>query len=74
MSAHHKTSGEGVGRRLAPVKTDPHAGPQGGDATFRYYFDSPEEYLAAMKLAASLEARGLPRRAWRVRLNLDKVR
>lgn len=65
MPAHHKTSSHGV--------RDPHSGPMPGDASFRLHFRSAEEYQAAMALAAKLEAKGLYRRAWRVRWNLDGV-
>ena len=39
--------------------------------SFRYYFIDPVEYFRAMDRAAKLEAIGCPRRAWRVRMNLD---
>jgi len=38
---------------------------------FRVFFPSPADHKAAMRQANSLESRGLRRRAWRVRLNLD---
>jgi len=50
---------------------DPHDGPLPGDASHRLHFCSAQEYRAAMALAARLEAKGLARRAWRVRWNLD---
>jgi hypothetical protein len=56
MPAHHK---------------DPHAGPTVGDKSFEYYFVSPMDFHAAMKKAKELEKKGMYRRAWRVRLNLD---
>ena len=58
MPAHHK---------------DPHAGPMVGDKSFEYYFASPMDFHAAMKKAKELEKKGMYRRAWRVRLNLDGV-
>lgn len=51
--------------------SDPHAGPMPGDASYRLHFADPEAFRAAMALAAKLEAKGLARRAWRVRWNLD---
>lgn len=70
--AHHKISALGVGHGLSKRNAnDPHGGPMPGDASFRLYFVSAEAYQAAMKKAAQLEAKGLMRRAWRVRLNLD---
>jgi len=66
MPAHHKTSEIGVSH-----KSDPHAGPSVGDRSFEYYFVSPMEFHAAMQKAKALEAKGMYRRAWRVRLNLD---
>jgi tetrahydromethanopterin S-methyltransferase subunit G len=59
MPAHHKT------------KLDPHAGPSVGDRSFEYYFVSPMDFHAAMQRAKELEKKGMYRRAWRVRLNLD---
>jgi len=53
------------------VSNDPHGGPLPGDASFRLHFATPEAFQAAMALAAKLEAKGLARRAWRVRWNLD---
>ena len=50
---------------------DPHAGPIVGDASYRLHFASAEDFQRAMALAAKLEAKGLHRRAWRVRWNLD---
>tara|TARA_R110002126_G_scaffold197646_3_gene345401 strand:- start:160 stop:735 length:576 start_codon:yes stop_codon:yes gene_type:complete len=73
-NAHHKVSNLGVGHglsRRSGAANDPHSGPMPGDASFRLYFVSAEAYQAAMKKAAQLEAKGLMRRAWRVRLNLD---
>lgn len=64
MPAHHKRSETGVA-------ANPHAGPVVGDASYRNYFVTAEQYQAAMALAARLEAKGMPRRAWRVRLNID---
>ena len=58
MAAHHK---------------DPHAGPSVGDRSFEYYFATPMDFHAAMKKAKELEKKGMYRRAWRVRLNLDGV-
>jgi len=72
--AHHKPSTLGVGHglsRRSGAANDPHGGPMPGDASFRFYFVTAEAYQAAMKKAAQLEAKGLMRRAWRVRLNLD---
>ncbi len=65
MPAHHKRSETGV------AAANPHAGPRIGDASFRAYFQTPEQFQSAMALASRLEAKGLRRRAWRVRLNLD---
>jgi tetrahydromethanopterin S-methyltransferase subunit G len=59
MPAHHKT------------KLDPHAGPSVGDRSFEYYFATPMDFHAAMQRAKELEKKGMFRRAWRVRLNLD---
>ena len=71
-NAHHKVSNLGVGHGLSKRNpNDPHGGPMPGDASFRLYFISAEAYQAAMKKAAQLEAKGMMRRAWRVRLNLD---
>lgn len=56
MPAHHK---------------DPHAGPTVGDRSFEYYFATPMDFHAAMQRAKELEKKGMYRRAWRVRLNLD---
>ena len=53
------------------IANDPHGGPLPGDASFRLHFATPEAFQAAMALAARLEAKGLNRRAWRVRWNLD---
>lgn len=69
MGAHHKFSDSGSG--LKRNSYDPHAGPLVGDACYRQHFATPEEFKAAMRLAAQLESRGLHRRAWRVRWNLD---
>jgi hypothetical protein len=68
-TAHHKRSdfGSGLGR----PSYDPHAGPVVGDASYRLHFPDPESFRAAMALAAQLEAKGLSRRAWRVRWNID---
>jgi len=66
MPAHHKPNTKGVG-----LKLDPHAGPTVGDRSFEYYFVSPMDFHAAMQKAKALEAKGMFRRAWRVRLNLD---
>ena len=52
---------------------DPHSGPTVGDKSFEYYFVSPMDFHAAMKKAKELEKKGMYRRAWRVRLNLDGV-
>ena len=59
MPAHHKT------------KLDPHTGPTVGDRSFEYYFTTPMAFQEAMQRAKELEKRGMYRRAWRVRLNLD---
>jgi hypothetical protein len=66
MPAHHKNGTKGVG-----LKLDPHAGPTVGDKSYEYYFVSPQDFRAAMQKAKELEKRGMYRRAWRVRLNLD---
>ena len=72
MGERHKPSGAGVGHGLSKSSVrDPHGGPTPGDASFRYYFTTPEAYQEAMARAAKLEAKGMHRRAWRVRLNLD---
>ena len=52
---------------------DPHSVPSVGDKSFEYYFASPMDFHAAMKKAKELEKKGMYRRAWRVRLNLDGV-
>ena len=52
---------------------DPHAGPSVGDKSFEYYFATPMDFHVAMKKAKELEKKGMYRRAWRVRLNLDGV-
>ena len=70
MPAHHKTTPEGVAKPQN-AKPDPHAGPSVGDRSFEYYFTSPQDYRDAMQKAKALEAKGMYRRAWRVRLNLD---
>ena len=67
MSAHHKASAEGV----AKSKPDPHSGPSVGDRSFEYYFVTPMAFQEAMQRAKELEKKGMYRRAWRVRLNLD---
>jgi len=66
MPAHHKPSTKGVG-----LKLDSHAGPTVGDRSFEYYFTSPMAFQEAMQKARELEKKGMYRRAWRVRLNLD---
>jgi len=38
---------------------------------YRLYFGSEDEYQAAMARASQLEAKGMKRRAWRVRMNFD---
>lgn len=38
---------------------------------YRLYFGSEDEYQAAMARALQLEAKGMKRRAWRVRMNFD---
>jgi hypothetical protein len=70
MPAHHKTTSEGVAKPQN-TKPDPHAGPMVGDRSFEYYFASPMDFHAAMQKARELEKKGMYRRAWRVRLNLD---
>lgn len=66
--AHHKTSDSGVGRgRFSPS----HQGEIIGDAGFRPYFVDEAAWAAAMQAAARMDAKGLHRRAWRMRLNLD---
>jgi hypothetical protein len=60
-----------VRNRNPPPKIDPHAGPSVGDRSFEYYFVSPQDFRAAMQKARELEKKGMYRRAWRVRLNLD---
>jgi len=42
-----------------------------GDKSFQPYFASVADFHAAMQRAKDLERRGMYRRAWRVRLNLD---
>ena len=77
MSAHHKASAEGVAKprvrspKGTNPKPDPHSGPSVGDKSFEYYFVSPMDFHAAMQRARELEKKGMYRRAWRVRLNLD---
>ena len=63
MPAHHKPTPSGV--------RDPHEGPLPGDASYRLHFPDARSFSAAMALAARLDAKGLHRRAWRVRWNLD---
>jgi len=70
MPAHHKTTPEGVAEPRN-AKPDPHAGPSVGDRSFEYYFVSPMDFHEAMQKARELEKKGMYRRAWRVRLNLD---
>lgn len=41
------------------------------NATYRSHFVTERDWLEAMALAARLEAKGLHRRAWRIRWNLD---
>ena len=69
MPAHHKPSDAGSGQ--GKTSYDPHAGPVVGDACYRQHFASPAEFQAAMRLAAQLDAKGLHRRAWRGRWNID---
>jgi len=75
MPAHHKKSEDGVAQRKRnrnpPPKINPHDGPTVGDRSFEYYFATPMDFQAAMQKAKALEAKGMFRRAWRVRLNLD---
>ena len=52
---------------MKKVSNDPHGGPLPGDASYRLHFASAEDFQRAMALAAKLEAKGLARRAWRVR-------
>ena len=56
---------------MKKVSNDPHGGPMPGDASYRLHFPDAESFRAAMALAAKLEAKGLARRAWRVRWNID---
>lgn len=42
-----------------------------GDKSFQHYFASAKDFHVAMQKAKDLERRGMYRRAWRVRLNLD---
>lgn len=42
-----------------------------GDEGYRFYFPDPEEFRAAMIRARQLDLAKCPRRAWRVRMNLD---
>ena len=65
--AHHKISSTGVGRGQLPQNE------MRGDASFRPYFVDEAAWAEAMSRAAWLEARNMPRRAWRVRLNVDGV-
>jgi hypothetical protein len=67
MPAHHKTSDSGVGRGQI-LSTE-----MRGDASFRPYFVDDAAWAEAMSRAAWLESRNMPRRAWRVRLNVDGV-
>lgn len=67
MPAHHKTSETGTSNKSAP-----HAGPV-GERSFEYYFASPQDFQEAMAKARDLESKGMYRRAWRIRLNLDGV-
>jgi hypothetical protein len=41
---------------------------------FRRYFPTRQEHAKAMARAIELEKKGCPRRAWRVRLNLDHIK
>ena len=41
---------------------------------FRRYFPTRQEHTKAMARAIELEKKGCPRRAWRVRLNLDYIK
>ena len=66
MAAGHKSSTKGIG-----FKPDPHAGPMVGDRSFEYYFTTPMAFHVAMQKAKELEKKGMYRRAWRVRINLD---
>lgn len=75
MPAHHKTTDEGVAKprarnRNPPPKINPHDGPT-GEKSFEYYFATPMAFQEAMQRARELEKKGMYRRAWRVRLNLD---
>jgi len=56
---------------MKKVSNDPHGGPLPGDASYRLHFASAQDFQRAMALAAKLEFKGLHRRAWRVRWNLD---
>lgn len=56
---------------MKKVSNDPHGGPLPGDASYRLHFPDARSFSAAMALAARLDAKGLHRRAWRVRWNLD---
>jgi len=56
---------------MKKLANDPHGGPLPGDASYRLHFPDADSFRAAMALAAKLEAKGLTRRAWRVRWNLD---
>lgn len=77
MPAHHKSTEEGVAQRKRnrnpPPKINPHDGPTVGDRSYEYYFATPMDFHAAMQRAKELEKKGMFRRAWRVRLNLDGV-
>jgi hypothetical protein len=42
--------------------------------TYRHFFDSPEAYNAAMEKADRYDKKGLPRRAHRIRLNIDGMK
>jgi len=66
------TAKKGMGVREVIREGTPHypSEPK-GDESYRFYFTDPEEFRAAMIRAKQLELAKCPRRAWRVRMNLD---
>ena len=66
------TAKKGMGVRSNLREGVPHypADPA-GDEGYRFYFPDPEEFRIAMIKAKQLDIAKCPRRAWRVRLNLD---
>jgi hypothetical protein len=66
------TAKKGMGVRTNIREGTPHYPSEpSGDEGFRFYFPDPEEFRVAMIRAKQLDHANCPRRAWRVRMNLD---